>query len=423
MEPNYNSLFNDTKGLITDFLAPTDLYHLLQADIVLGHTPQADVLMHQCKMNSLRNRLCKTKLGDILPSYIEFAATLPADSFVLSGSIVWQSLLGVNWNSDVDFYCSGEVAERVRTWLMEHTDLLLVNWNGIYTFFDNEDDTDTAPGVNQTIHHVEHYLDMKMLEGELVRDINGNEWRFDSDNIPRIHYVTTLMGDHTNYVISTTQNVPLRVDIRLKKEGKDSDLIVGYNNEPATHMIDGFDMKGCQCYCNGSDVIVTQPTYTLNRQTHLTATLNNSIIIEYIQCINRQCNRSFTWLLHKLWSRLRPPLPTIQWPTHNVNCPGRGLLIFSEELDHHENRDVRIVVRHIRRRLIKTALSHMHRRGMFVRIGASPLEIHNWLIRILFHRIRKYLDRGIEILNLSPFYASVMRQLPTSVEDTYANNV
>ena len=407
MEPNYSSLFNDIKVLITSFLAPADLYHLLQADKVLGQTPDVDALIHQCKMNSLRNRLCKTKLGDILPSFVEFAATLPDDSFVLSGSIVWQSLLGVKWNSDVDFYCSGKVAARVRTWLMEHTDLLLVDWNELYFLNDEEIDEDTAPGVNHAIHHVEHYLDMRLLEGDLVRDINGNESR-----------LITSMGNQSNYVITTTQNVPLRVDTRLKTEGKDSDLIVGYNNEPAIHMIEGFDMQGCQCYCNGSDIIVTQPRYTLNRQTHLTATLNNRIIIEYIQCINKQFNRPFThWSLLKLWSRLRPLLPTMQWPTHDVNCPS-GVLLFSEELDDHENRDVRTITRYIRRRLVKTALSHMPT-GMFVGFGETSLEKHNWLIRILFYRIRKYLDRGIEILNLPPFYASVMRQLPTSSEDTY----
>ena len=87
MEPNYNSLFNDMKGLITRFLAPADLYHLFQADIVLGQTPQANALMHQCKMNSLRNRLCKRRNLEIYYLRIEFAATLPADSFVLSGKL------------------------------------------------------------------------------------------------------------------------------------------------------------------------------------------------------------------------------------------------------------------------------------------------------------------------------------------------
>lgn len=192
-----------------------------------------------------------------------------------------------------------------------------------------------------------------------------------------------------------------------------------YLPPPATSMIEGFDIQGCQCYFNGSDIIVTQPRYTLNRQTHLTATLNNRIIIKYIQYINKQCNRSFTHRrLLKLWSRLRPLLPTMQWSTQDVNCPGRGVLIFSEELDHHKNRDVCTIVRRIRRRLIKTALSHMRGRGFFVGFGETSLDKHNWLIRILFYRIRKYLDRGIEILNLPPFYASVMRQLPTSSEDT-----
>lgn len=421
MEPNYNSLIDDLKVLISSFLAPADLHHLLQADIILGQTSQVDVdvLMHQCKMNSLRRRLCKTKLGDILPSYIEFAATLPADSFVLSGSIVWQSLLGVNWNSDVDFYCSGDVAARVRTWLMEHTDLLLVDWNELY-FLNNEDreeiDGDAA-GVNDAIHHVEHYVDMKMLEGNLVHDLHGNEWIFDSNFISSESELmgtsitmTTSMGNLSNYTISTTQNVPLRVDLRLKTQGKDSDLVVGRNNEPATNMIDGFDIQGCQCYCNGSDIIVTQPRYTLNCQTHLTTTFNNRIIIEYIHYINQQCNRSFAHRrLHKLWSRIRSLLPTMQWPIHG---PHLRLLIFSEELDYHENKDVRTITRHIRRKLIKTALSHMRRRGMFVSFGESPIEKHNWLMRIIFYRIRKYLDRGIEILNLPPFYPSVMRRLP-----------
>ena len=54
MESNYNSLIDDIKVLITSFLAPADLYHLLQVDNVFGQTSQVDVdaLIHQCKMNS-----------------------------------------------------------------------------------------------------------------------------------------------------------------------------------------------------------------------------------------------------------------------------------------------------------------------------------------------------------------------------------
>ena len=76
MEPNYSSLFNDIKVLITSFLAPADLYHLLQADKVLGQTPDVDALIHQYEIPSY--------LKEVYAKYVEVTESIEEYNTLIS---------------------------------------------------------------------------------------------------------------------------------------------------------------------------------------------------------------------------------------------------------------------------------------------------------------------------------------------------
>lgn len=441
MVVGYNHLCADLRVYILRYLPPADLFSYFQVDLHLNNLYGRD-LMQQSLVSSLGARLNGTTIGNIIPAFTVFAATLPLNSFLISGSIVLQSIFGAFWPcSDVDFYCSYEVADRVRSWLMQHTDLVLTDWKPYYSLIPGEE----SPS-EQAIHHIERYVDAVGIENEVFEDSRGRAWTFRLQDTKRRRRIRTKLfdpidEDDDDYIIRTVEGGALiRVERKLKTVKADVDLVVSRPNLPPVNIIHGFDIKACECYFNGYEVFVPTPHQTFQRKTALNMTPSNLYLCEYMNCMKSQCEREFTSILRQvsLIRGGRMPTGELQQVLTWMNLPigsnqDQGSLIFREELDHpplifQEELDhpglgglrTFTEIEVVREFLIKSAVRQMCQRGIRYMecfdFEPNPVGNHNFLIRMLFARIIKYIGRGFSIVNLPPYDDNVMRRLPETFE-------
>ena len=122
----------DVFKIITSFLSPADNFSLALTDRSFHLSdgrffPEGGLgrnLIRSSLFQGLASILSSNLGPQAIDSFILLAQRLPEGSIAISGSTIVQCLLGKRWISDIDIYCTPEVAPQVRTWLTRDCGLI-----------------------------------------------------------------------------------------------------------------------------------------------------------------------------------------------------------------------------------------------------------------------------------------------------------
>jgi hypothetical protein len=425
-------------------------------------------LLHVSMLQSLKRALKRNGASfrpeiDIFNSFTDLANSLPPNSVAMSGSIVVQAVLGVNWeDSDLDVYCISDAAPAVRSWLINNMKQVLV---GVHPVYYSE-----PIQQGEFIGSVEKWMNTPD-DGELFKTKYGRTWRFSKSfcskpspfvyghHYQRDHDFRSFDPDET-WEVGTMDHAtdipfePLLLRDEVEKKGN-IDLIIANRFYGIGDVIDDFDIEICKCLWDGHKFIIPSPQLTFRKCSALTESREVRQMRTYLERLATESNRSF----HSMMTEFRTGGRSKQavenyWRRFGDESRNRNFLehfrvipfndkrayddislvvdhfdVFSEWLDEDLPVSIAWLINMLRAVLMENVLnshiegiegirwdpmrSFIHERRPKLRMSerdcldgahlaaCKAFSAHNFILRSM-GRVRKYRRRGIEIEPLLP---------------------
>ena len=269
-------------------------------------------LLHVSMLQSLKDVLKRNRASfrpeiDIFKTFTDLANSLPPNSVAMSGSIVVQAALGVNWEgSDIDVYCTVDAAPAVRSWLINDMKQTLVRVHPAYHPgpFQPHAPTLAYEGTpvspSEFIGGVEKWINTPD-DGEVFKTDYGRTWRFSKSFCCKPSPIVRSwweVGTKDHATDIPFEPLLLRDEVEKKCN---VDLIIASRFYGIRHVLGDFDIEICKCLWNGHKFIIPNPQLTFRKCSALTESREVRQMRTYMECIARESSRSF----HSMMTELR----------------------------------------------------------------------------------------------------------------------